>query len=322
MVGVTDALQANFGLTYLAGVWKDSIPFGLLWYGIYKFVGHRSVSSIVLAKQRLAPLKIEEQGAATVPSWSWYRQPKYRSALIAHNIHFESRGRWESVQFDYLAKLEYFKWPDHPRNVLPDSALFDFSGLGLTFHTASFRTLLQLRPETPSNCSYQAMQCPSLQEAIQDTPSRFGAVKGMVINYYCDDINDEIEDAGNVLLALMIETHTDRVDNGTHFNGAMLEMYGLGLRPAEEAGTWTRHGYWTLHISYEMYIEVRGRGIPNYQAERHPDPSGNEDMNLENRQSELCPGKKETIRHQGCEDRTNSYFLHLPGVKITTLTLV
>jgi hypothetical protein len=109
--GVAQAFQAQHGLTYLAGIWSESMPHCLLWS-----VGSHSS-------------RPSEHPASQVPSWSWFSCP------IAFGQRFSADDDYMN-QEDYIleyiprfsARLVKFQWSGYPVNALPQTSFHDFAG--------------------------------------------------------------------------------------------------------------------------------------------------------------------------------------------------
>lgn len=72
LVGVAQAFQLEYSLIYLAGIWKESMPYCLLWYNEHVFgakledqAGH---DEDIPAATDLPT--VSQPGIGTVPSWS------------------------------------------------------------------------------------------------------------------------------------------------------------------------------------------------------------------------------------------------------------
>jgi hypothetical protein len=232
--GVARAFQTERNLTYLAGVWAESLPDGLLWF--IDCTGER-----VLDGEDVPPSQtIREPGSVMAPSWSWFASSLY----LDHDIDFfDEYHSWpQNVpegsrnRLVFLAQLVHFQWCGLPLNQVPPTAFHDFSGLRITLEVATYEEA-RLTSEDGWN-----MDCLSLKEGLESLYHvRFD---GQV---YCDNFKYYEQPPGNAILALLVETQ--RTHHEHRYFG------GLTLIPGEEEGTWKRFGYWDAKMYSLGYEE-------------------------------------------------------------------
>ena len=231
--GVAQAFQTDRKLTYLAGVWAESLPDGLLWF--------MDCTPQFTFDEEVPPSQtIREPGSTMAPSWSWFASPLY----LDHDIDFfdEYHSRPQNVpegsrnKLVFLAQLVHFQWYGLPLNQVPPTAFHDFSGLRITLEVATYEEA-RLTSEDGWN-----MDCLSLKERLESLYHvRFDA------QVYCDYFKYYEQPPGNAILALLVETQ--RTHHEHRYFG------GLALIPGEEEGTWKRFGYWDAKMYSLGYEE-------------------------------------------------------------------
>jgi hypothetical protein len=72
------------------------------------------------------------------------------------------------------------------------------------------------------------------------------------VQYFCDSHEDTMKPAENILLVLVIEEQVPYTSSiyDPRLVGTTYRLSGLGLCPAEEEGTWKRHGFWRAYITW------------------------------------------------------------------------
>jgi hypothetical protein len=257
MAGVAEAFQHKHDLTYLAGAWVQALPYCLLWYipGQHSFDSHPTREPAVMA----------------APSWSWFAQPLCRKDC--HKFEYKVvYGR-----FPFMARLSTFQWPSLAPNEIPPTVFHDFTGLRISLELATFTTSLQ-RSRRP--CLHGApdwiqfdserryFHCPSLQAGLMSVFDDFGEVDDyeahgaaglpVDVQYLCDNREDTTRPPETILLALIIESLESYKSMGKDgkykFVGRTYRLSGLGLCPAEEEGTWKRHGFWRAYITWPCVL--------------------------------------------------------------------
>ena len=246
--GVARAFQTDRNLTYLAGIWAESFPDGLLWF-------MNCTGELIMDGEDVPPSQtIREPGSATAPSWSWFASPLY----LDHNIDFfDDYQSWpQNVpggsrnKILFLAQLVHFQWHGLPLNQVLPTAFHDFSGLRITLEVATYEEA-RLTSEDGWN-----MECLSLKEKLESLYHvRFDSC------VYCDYFKCYKQPPKNAILALLVETQ--RTHHEYRYFG------GLTLIPGEEEGTWKRFGYWWAN----MYSLGCDDDDEDYGSNRY-DPNG------------------------------------------------
>lgn len=215
--GIARAFQAQHGLIYLAGTWKEHLPRSLLW-----FIGGRSLANHL-------PLVSQDSGVESAPTWSFFATPLYSSRSNRHRplAHSHRLGRFkESILFS--ATLLHFTWPNTPANQSPPTAYYDFVGLRITLEFITIDVSLP-RGYTgfPRSCESLKAQLVSLFGASENPKSVWASV-----DFEKDDDEDCDHYPTEVRIALVEERWADR----TYYFEA------LTLEPAAEKDTWKRLG--------------------------------------------------------------------------------
>jgi hypothetical protein len=215
--GIARAFQAQHGLIYLAGTWKEHLPRSLLW-----FIGGRSLANHL-------PLVSQDSGVESAPTWSFFATPLYSSRSNRHRplAHSHRLGRFkESILFS--ATLLHFTWPNTPANQSPPTAYYDFVGLKITLEFITIDVSLP-RGYTgfPGSCKSLEAQLESLLGASENSESVWASV-----HFESDDDEDCDHYPTEVRIALVEERWADR----TYYFEA------LTLEPAAEKDTWKRLG--------------------------------------------------------------------------------
>jgi hypothetical protein len=286
--GVAQAYQAEHGLTYLAGMWKEHLPRPLLWYnrvprGYWekmprRFLTHRP-------KVRELPLK-------SVPTWSWFASPIYTdNDTWRVPIFADSLGRQS-----YLATFVHFKWPNKDVNYTPPTAYYDFDGLQITLKLPTYTTTV-VRKIPNRQIEFVELCCASLEKELASLLGVDG--QRIEAQYICDDLREFDEPPATVRIALLEEEWN--LDQETR------SFRGLALAPGTDKGTHKRVGYWRGSLrSLERFERNR---IKRYQPHR--------------REETTAPAaQEETLDNSAIDSLKESVFLRLEGVELETLTLV
>lgn len=217
--GVARAFQAGQRLTYLAGIWAESLPDGLLWY-------------VATSREEVGPISqsIREPGSDMAPSWSWLSCPLYKKHRIQFYTEYESfvrkTGEKPPNNLIFWAPLVHFQWHDQPLNQVPLKTFHDFSGLSLTLEVATYE---ECRLRSRDDAWY--ISCQSLRERLASSYHL-----NAMATLRCDDVRYHEKPPEKALLALLVETQ-DTLQTYCSFAG-------LALIPGREKGTWQRFGYW------------------------------------------------------------------------------
>jgi hypothetical protein len=230
LAGVARAFQFERSWTYLAGAWRECLPYQLLWYA--KSFGDRRTTTDTAI----------EHGSRTAPSWSWFKQPRYSSDDLDYECHPLGHLAFEYEE-PLLVELDYFQWPGQPKNHCPDTAFYDFTGLRIALVLPTFTT--SLRSPHGSDVS-EIPVCASLAKSMEaNHRHRYNR-----ISYYCDDPSELETHPENILLAVIVESQELPERDNFVYNIA-----GLGLQAGEEDGTWKRHGFWRASVRIERAIK-------------------------------------------------------------------
>jgi hypothetical protein len=144
-VGVARAFQHLGRLTYLAGVWKECSPLGLLWYvGAKPAVVARAHNNLPSGIVIPATIEVQEHVVQPAPTCSRFSVPTY----AFHQLNFliedeEASARRKSIRSppfvcfgdNFWANLMSFQFASHPVNYFPDSGFSDFARLRVTLVT-------------------------------------------------------------------------------------------------------------------------------------------------------------------------------------------
>jgi hypothetical protein len=244
-VGIAQAFQAEHGLTYLAGMWKEHLPHSLLWFIHDPANGSEATSPIP-----------QEPVLESAPTWSFFAGSLYSSHLdriipFGHSFHWVSYMRRRPLS---VAKLLHFTWPNAPVDTLPPTAYYDFLGLRITLEFITLDILLPRDEELEEDmllCSIVEARLKSqldsqLESLFQSGEKRLS--EPVFVNFHFDDHRNLHRVPTIFRVALVEET----------FN-ATPEIYrfkGLVLGPAVEENTWKRLGYW------EATARLAGLGLP------------------------------------------------------------
>jgi hypothetical protein len=229
--GVAQSYQAVFGFTYLAGIWKEHLPFALLWsVGVYD-----TRYDCPMTSQGSEPelYHILEPPPGPVPTWSWFASPIYLLWVmdVAQNL-----GQYLSEVL-FLAKFSHFRWCEWPINHVPPTAFHDFDGLQITLELATYTITTSLASAFDNG----ALVSESLRTRLA---SLLRVKRGHVTTRYdWDDFNVIDQRPTTVYLALVCEGWKN--DKKGHC------FEGLGLAPGVEEGTYKRVGYWCGHARCE-----------------------------------------------------------------------
>ena len=233
--GVARAFQAEAQITYLAGIWAESFPEGLLWYISAEPYWDKDGERLPISKS------IREHGSKKVPSWSWLSSHLY----VDHPLkYFDRYDYWspnshgdgfQASDLLFLAQLSSFQWSGWPVNMMPPTAYHDFSGLHITLQLPTFEET-RVVSDDPLHA-----ECLCLKEKLASFYIRPPECeKHTWTTLQCDDIEYHTQPPERVLLALLVETRVP------YFPSSILA--GLALIPGEKEGTWKRIGYWDAQI--------------------------------------------------------------------------
>jgi hypothetical protein len=125
--GIARAVHNITNMTYLAGIWAESLADSLLWRRP-KYYGHD-----------IGQEPIQNPFVHILPTWSWFVAPT--GSGRENTLEFSTRF-WSRENTLYKATLSSFQWPGCPKDSLPKNSYYDFKNLRITFNTLSFRAEL------------------------------------------------------------------------------------------------------------------------------------------------------------------------------------
>lgn len=215
--GIAQAFQAEHGLTYLAGIWKEHLPRSLLWH-------------IFHSENRPEPFSLIpwEPPLKSAPTWSLFAGPIYSNrddmlyqdlSLLANRILF-------------TARLVQFRWLKAPVNHIPSMAFHDFEGLQITLELMTMNVSFSLRDPPPKNQLYK-VRCKSTEVGLASLLK----VKEEFVKVSChfDDFRHFERPPVGVHIALIEEGWSN--DRNEYC------FQGLFIEPGAEKDTWKRVGY-------------------------------------------------------------------------------
>jgi hypothetical protein len=267
--GVAEAFQNVYGLTYLAGIWKESLPYDLSW----------SVSATGLGGDHTAVT--QDADTTSMPSWSWFRFTISKSGNA--RLHHNYPRYYDTTLFS--AELLYFQWVGQPPNLLPQTFLYNFSGLQLSVRLALLPAKLHkqdiLRMNWEQHTAYAESFAPEgrslcyteFEEQVKSTCSdlhpRGSSIGSTNLEYRYDHSHYEESPPDSVVLALLVEELERPFGFPSGRTTEVCRMTGIGLEPGEKHGTWRRVGSWkgVVEVQYfetTLSIEHEGRSETGY----------------------------------------------------------
>jgi hypothetical protein len=280
--GIAQAFQAEHGLTYLAGMWKEHLPRSLLWYICDRANTTETSSSIP-----------KNPVLDSMPTWSFFASPVYSSRLkraiglrhlwnnCGNYDHYDERN----LYYLFSATLLHFRWSNKPVNHSPPTAYYDFAGLQITLELLTVDVPV---PSDQESDEYGMLPCKSLEAELYPLFRLYAPPEFVEVCFCFDDYGNFDQVPAEVRIAL-IEESWNKFFEGTYY------LDGLVLAPGAEKDTWKRLGYmYGKAASYNEYptlfsLMTAGKALPKGSTSRS--------------------GEK-------------SIFLGLEGAKIETLTLV
>ncbi|RYN29230.1 hypothetical protein AA0112_g7390 [Alternaria arborescens] len=253
MAGIARAFAHLGDMTYLAGMWRQCLPVGLLWYVAEK------PSLLARAHNNIAPgppvsytvQVIEEvalaDGKQQVPSWSFFSIPifafHHMGLLFGDeevSVRRKSMADSARVCFDsvFWATVLAFWWKDCPEGQVPVRAYNDFTGLRITLETKML----------PVSSGWLTDILEQMQRTWEETTC--AADRNLdcspIFNHHPDDIrNSNGELPENTVLALVVDVQIVRPAGRYTVQRCLM---GLVLLPGVERDTWTRVGVWKLRL--------------------------------------------------------------------------
>jgi hypothetical protein len=244
--GIASACSTLAQVTYLAGLWAESLPTCLLWSL------DRKPPPLVRRENQLpnGPLppslwtsEIVEDVAQTAPTWSPFSVPIYKyhqqSFLFSSDeIYIRAKSlsnpglvRWHDIS---CAKLLYYTFLGCPPNHPPASRFFAFGGVEIALEMRVF----PVSKDWPADlaCQIHRIQSKEREGAFCWDP---------VLTYYPDDPSRRASPPQNAVYAVVAEFQIVRTA-GKYT--VQRRLAGLLLIPAAERGTWMRVGAWKLDL--------------------------------------------------------------------------
>ncbi|KAL6709181.1 hypothetical protein ACN47E_001997 [Coniothyrium glycines] len=248
--GIARAYTNIGGLTYLAGLWREILPLGLLWYLDRKpdvLVRREQNLPKGLLSRSIWTTELIEQVEHAAPSWSWFSVPIrrfYQTHFIFNNdeyfVRCKSNSNPELVCFDdiFWARTMSYQFAPEQANQFRDAGYVDFAGLRVTMQMQ----VLPVKVDWPSDLAAQIQRIRKAGVRTGDGHIDFSPV----FEYFPDDITK----AGgsppkNGLLAMLAEFQIVRTAGKWT---VQRRMAGLALAPASERETWKRVGAWRLNM--------------------------------------------------------------------------
>lgn len=230
--GIAQAFQAEHGLVYLAGMWKEHLPHSLLW-----FIDDsaNSVESLSLTPHPSATVKgltCSDPILDSAPTWSFFASAIYSNRLDRH-IHL-THGQQLSFGLGYVlfsATLLHFAWPNAPVDHSPRTAYYDFVGLKISLKLIMIDVPLSLpRDQELHVCTFR---CNSLEAQLGSLFKDGGDSKKVCL--YFDD-NGKIDQISTQIRIAIVKERWREYQGEYNFEGLILE-------PGAEEDTWKRLGY-------------------------------------------------------------------------------
>ncbi|KAG9191388.1 hypothetical protein G6011_09476 [Alternaria panax] len=215
--GIAQAFQAEHGLTYLAGIWKEHLPRSLLWHIHHSEDTLEHFSSTLL-----------EPRMKFVPTWSLFAGPIYsnRDDMLYQDLNLLA-DRILST-----AKFLHFRWRNAPMGHVPPTAFHDFEGLQITLELMVIDVSFSLSHPPPENHLYR-VHCKST-EALLISLFRVDE-ESVGLTFHFDDVANFEEPPAGARMAI-IEEGWDSDRNEYCFQGLLIQ-------PGAKKKTWVRLGY-------------------------------------------------------------------------------
>ena len=220
--GIAQAFQAEHGLTYLAGMWKEHLPRSLMWH-IYDPANRPGIISSIP----------ESPVLESVPTWSFFASPVYSSRL---DRSIELRHNWDDWDYYFeqnlfSATFLHFTWSNNPVNRNPPTAYYDFAGLRITLKFLTVDVPLPRDQEL----DHGVLPCESLEAQLCPLFRLNGNPKSISVGFFFDDYGKFDQAPTEVRIALVEESWNK--SKGFYYSE------GLVLAPGAEENTWKRLGY-------------------------------------------------------------------------------
>lgn len=230
--GIAQAFQAEHGLVYLAGMWKEHLPRSLLW-----FIDDPAniVESLSLTPHPMAMMKgltFSDPILNSAPTWSFFASAIYSNRLD-RDVHL-THGQQAIFGLGYVlfsAALLHFAWPNAPVDYSPPTAYYDFVGLQISLKFIMIDVASPLPRE--QELYDRTFRSKSLEAQLGSLFEIGGDFKKVCL--YFDD-NGKIDQISTQIRIAIVEERWREYHGVYNFEGLILE-------PGEEEDTWKRLGY-------------------------------------------------------------------------------
>jgi hypothetical protein len=251
--GIARALSTYGQLTYLAGLWKETLPLAMLWYVDKKavpLVRRENGLPNGEVKASVWTAEVEEDVVKTdspLPSWSWFAVPIWKFHQLYHlfgddevAVRRKSYSSPKLVCWDdvFCAETKSFRFYGQNQDRVPESSPFDFVGLQVTMATL----VLPVKADWPADLAVQMKRA----ESHPSLSSLRGWGWEPVLEYFPDDPAGRMSPPRNAVYAVMTEYQLVRTAGK---NTIQRRLAGLMLVPGGREGTWSRVGVWKLRVN-------------------------------------------------------------------------
>ena len=230
--GIAQAFQAEHGLVYLAGMWKEHLPYSLLWFIDDPANTVESLSLTPHPSAMMKGLTCSDPILDSAPTWSFFASAIYSNRLDRH-IHLR-HGQHMRFGLGYIlfsATLLHFAWPNAPVDYSPPAAYYDFVGLQISLELIMIDVLLPLPKD--QDRYVRTFRCKSLEAELGSLFKIGGDSKEVCL--YFDD-NRKIDQIPTPIRIAIVRERWREYQGEYNFEG-------LILGPGAEEDTWKRLGY-------------------------------------------------------------------------------
>lgn len=226
--GIARAVNNLYGLTYLAGMWKEGIQPLLLW----AIKPERPTSPTMPQTATENRDELEPQTGTATPSWSWFSIPtsRFYTPLGVSTVYDTAASvlLW--------TKLLSFGWNKQLENEIPASSFYDFTGLHLTLEAMTLTTHLD-RLDGGGLALDSTRFSPNAPLKIQSTTYWHDGTGTMVGCKQGDSIS--------VTLACIV-LFWHHLHDSVEPHRCVIQ--GLALTPCSDQNAWKRVGMWEIGI--------------------------------------------------------------------------
>ncbi|KAH8622146.1 hypothetical protein IG631_23252 [Alternaria alternata] len=230
--GIAQAFQAEHGLVYLAGMWKEQLPRSLLWFIDDPANSVQSLSLTPHPSAMMKGLTCSDPILDSAPTWSFFASAIYSNRLDRH-IHL-THGQQSAFGLEYVlfsATLLHFAWPNAPVDYSPPTAYYDFVGLQISLKLITVDVPLPLPKD--EELYVRMLRCKSLEAQLGSLFKTGGDSKKVCLFF---DDNGKIDQIPTPIRIAIIEERWREYQGKYNFEG-------LILGPGAEEDTWKRLGY-------------------------------------------------------------------------------